>query len=95
MSMVSGRMIPVMTMVSQVPDTADRGTFMGLLNSLRSFGTASATLLAGLIISEDTAGNIVGFEKVGYITITLTLLSIFVARGVFYRSKNITMMPTL
>lgn len=90
MSMVSGRMIPVMTMVSQVPDTADRGTFMGLLNSLRSFGTASATLLAGLIISEDATGNIVGFEKVGYITITLTVLSIFVARSVFYRSKNIT-----
>ncbi len=89
MSLVSGRMIPVMTMVSQVPDQKDRGTFMGLLNSLRSFGTASATLMAGLIISEDANGNILGFDRVGYITISLTVLSIFVAASVFYKSKNI------
>ncbi len=89
MAMVSGRMIPVMTMVSQVPDQKDRGTFMGLLNSLRSFGTASATMMAGVLITEDLNGNIVGFDRVGYITISLTLISIFVARSVFYKSKNI------
>ncbi len=36
MTVVSGRFIPVMTLASEVPESEDRGTFMGLLNSIRS-----------------------------------------------------------
>ncbi len=89
MTVVSGRMIPVMTMISEVPEVNERGTFMGLLNSIRSFGTASATLFAGLMISENASGQLAGFESVGYITIALTLISIFVAIRVYKLSKNL------
>lgn len=89
MTMVSGRMIPVMTMISEVPEIADRGTFMGLLNSIRSFGTASATLFAGLLITESETGELIGFENVGYLTIALTLCSIVIAQRVYHHSKNL------
>lgn len=90
MVIVSGRMIPVMTMASEVPDVHERGSFMGLLNSIRSFGTASATLIAGLLIKENTIGEMIYFDRVGYATITLTVLSVFVAASVYKNSKNIT-----
>lgn len=89
MTVVSGRMIPAMTMISEVPEVSERGTFMGLLNSIRSFGTASATLFAGLMISENATGQLVGFESVGYITIALTVISIYVASRVYRLSKNL------
>lgn len=89
MTIVSGRMIPVMTMVSEVPEITERGTFMGLLNSIRSFGTASATLIAGFLISESVSGEMVGFDRVGYITIVMTILSVFVGAGVYHRSKKL------
>lgn len=89
MTIVSGRMIPVMTMVSEVPEISERGTFMGLLNSIRSFGTASATLIAGFLISESATGEMQGFGRVGYITIVMTLLSVLVATRVYRLSKNL------
>lgn len=89
MTIVSGRMIPVMTMVSEVPEASERGTFMGLLNSIRSFGTASATLIAGFLISESASGEMLGFGQVGYITIVMTILSVFVAARVYNLSKNL------
>lgn len=86
MTVVSGRMIPVMTMVSEVPDAHERGTFMGLLNSIRSFGTASATLVGGLLISQNEIGEIVGFDRLGLMTIGLTLLSVFLGARVYHLS---------
>ncbi len=88
MTIVSGRMIPVMTLVSEVPVVAERGTFMALLNSIRSFGMAAATLFAGLIISENDRGELVGFDLVGYITISVTVLSIFVAVRVYRQAQR-------
>lgn len=89
MTVVSGRMIPLMTLISEVPEVVERGTFMGLLNSVRSFGTASATLIAGLLIGEGVQGELLGFDRVGYITIIMTVISVFMAARVYNLSKRI------
>lgn len=88
MTIVSGRMIPCMTLISSVPDQEDRGTFMGLLNSIRSMGSATATLIGGLIIVETDMG-MKNFEKSGYVSITLVLITILVAR-IIAKSKEST-----
>lgn len=75
MIMVSGRMIPCMTLISAVPNSEERGGFMGVVNSLRSFGSASATILGGLVISEAANGELVGFSRAGVFAILITLLS--------------------
>ena len=87
MTIVSGRMIPAMTMVSEVPLAKERGTFMGLLNSIRSFGMAMATMIGGMIITQSSSGKIEGFGNVGLITIAVTIFSIFLAMPVYKKIK--------
>ncbi|MCR9205680.1 MAG: MFS transporter, partial [Halobacteriovoraceae bacterium] len=79
MTTVSGRMIPCMTMVSEVPDEGERGLFMSVLNSIRSTGSASMTFLAGFIITEAPTGELIGFDRTGYLAITLGLFTAVLA----------------
>lgn len=81
MTIVSGRMIPCMTLISLVPEQKDRGTFMSVLNSVRSLGSATATLVGGLIIKETDQG-FVNFDKAGFVSIFLVILTIFIAKKV-------------
>jgi len=87
MTIVSGRMIPCMTLISSVPDQEDRGTFMGLLNSVRSTGSATATLIGGLIIVETETG-MKNFDKSGFVSITLVIITILVAKVISKRKES-------
>ena len=82
MMMVSGRFIPAITMITKVPDAQERGLFMSVFNALRSFSTRSAAFCGGLLISEASSGELVGYENVGYISIAIALVSIWIARQV-------------
>lgn len=84
MSFVSGRMIPAMTFVSNVPTSDDRNRFMGLVNSLRGFGSAIFAFLAGLIVSTNQAGELVHFDIVGVLAIIASIIPMFL----FQRLKN-------
>ena len=77
MTMISGRMIPLMTMISEISSKEDRGTFMGLLNSIRSLGSALSTLFAGMFIVETSSGVLSGFDTVGYFSISISLFLIW------------------
>ena len=74
MMIVSGRMIPGMTLLSSVPHFEDRGTFMGIMNSVRSLGSALAALVAGMIIIEQPDGQLLRFNLVGYMSIAMMLI---------------------
>ena len=76
MVIVSGRFIPAMTMVSAVANKDERGTFMGLLNSIRAWASALATLIAGAIIVEQDNGKLENFDLVGYLSMAVTLAAI-------------------
>ena len=76
-----------MTLISSVPAQEDRGTFMGLLNSVRSLGSATATLIGGLIIVETNQG-MKNFDKSGYLSITLVIITIIVARFIEISKKS-------
>tara|TARA_B100002051_G_scaffold183277_1_gene173448 strand:- start:499 stop:732 length:234 start_codon:yes stop_codon:yes gene_type:complete len=76
-----------MTLVSGLPKPQDRGTFLVLLNSFRSLGSALATFIGGLIIVEEN-NRFFHFEKSGYLSILLLLLSLLLARNI-YRKKHI------
>ncbi len=91
MTLVSGRMIPLMTMTSEICLPQDRGTYMGLLNSIRSLGSALATLFAGLFIVEATDGILTGFHKIGYFSVTFSIILIFGAihiNSILIRNKS-------
>lgn len=76
MASVSGRFIPVMTMVSEISEPQDRGTFMGLLNSIRALASALATLIAGAIVVEAPSGKLERFTEVGYLSIVFSILAL-------------------
>lgn len=88
MTMVSGRMIPCMTLASEVPVEEERGFFMGILNSIRSFGSAFMTFLGGFLITESAAGPLEGFGRMGLIAIFIGVITLFMAffinRGVLF-----------
>jgi len=75
MIMVTGRMIPCMTLMSAVPNSEERGGYMGVVNSLRAFGSASSTIIGGIIISETASGELEGFSSAGVLAIFITLIS--------------------
>lgn len=79
MGIVSGRFIPCMTLVTQLPQDKDRGTFMGLIVSIRSFSTSLATYFAGVILVENASGKLENYNVAGYISISLTIVAIILA----------------
>lgn len=79
MTMVSGRMIPCMTLISEVPQGHDRGLFMSVLHSIRATGSGSATFLGGFLIHEGVFGRLEGFNHAGYLSVTLGTVTIFLA----------------
>ncbi|GAB4021190.1 MAG: MFS transporter [Bdellovibrio sp.] len=89
MTIVSGRMIPCMTMISEVPSQSERGSFMGLLNSIRSMGSAIATITAGFIISESADGSLIHFNTVGYISMIIAIITVFMTKRLRLHNKNL------
>jgi MFS transporter, DHA1 family, inner membrane transport protein len=76
MSLVSGRMIPCMTLLTAVPKDEERGSFMSVLNAVRSFGTATATLISGAIITQAPNGQLENYSQVGMLSVVMILLTI-------------------
>jgi predicted MFS family arabinose efflux permease len=83
--LVSGRMIPAMAIITSSAQPKLRGTFMSLHATVQSLAMGLATTLAGFIITQNSAGQIVDYELVGYVAITGNVLAImFVSRLVMH-----------
>jgi predicted MFS family arabinose efflux permease len=86
--LVSGRMIPAMAIITSSAQPKLRGTFMSLNATMQSFAMGLATTLAGFIISQNSAGKIVGYATTGYIAMAANVLAImFVSRIVMHDKK--------
>ena len=83
MSLISGRMIPAMTLTSLVPAPHQRGQFMGILNSVRAGSTALGSLIVGLIVVENNQGKLINFDKIGKTAIAVSLISIILTYLIF------------
>ena len=77
--LVSGRMIPGMAMVTAVAPLQVRGTFMSLGSSVQMLGSGLASLVAGLIITRNTAGQIEHYNLVGYFALACGLAALWMA----------------
>ncbi|HEU0188916.1 MAG TPA: MFS transporter [Gallionella sp.] len=86
--LVSGRMIPAMAIITSAAQPKLRGTFMSLNATMQSFAMGLATSLTGFIITQNSAGQIVGYEKAGYVAMIANVLAIiFVARIVMHDQR--------
>ena len=78
----NGRMIPTQAMVSNVVSPQQRGSFMAINSSLQLFAQAVAANIGGFIIHKTASGYIENYDWVGYFSIMMIFLSIFIARTV-------------
>ncbi len=76
----SGRSVPSTTMVTSVVKPETRGSFMSVRSSFREMGLFFGSMAASMIISQDADGSLAGFEVVGYFTIGMSVVAVFLAR---------------
>jgi predicted MFS family arabinose efflux permease len=83
--LVSGRMIPAMAIITSAAQPGLRGTFMSINGTVQSLTMGLATTLAGFLITQNAAGQIVGYRGVGYVAVTANILAIlYVSRIVMH-----------
>jgi len=75
--LVSGRMIPAMTIITSAAQPKLRGTFMSLNATTQSLAMGMATTLSGYIISQDDSGRLADYGTVGYIAVAATLVAVW------------------
>lgn len=87
--LISGRMIPAMAIITSAAQPKLRGTFMSLNSATQQLASGLAATLAGFITTQSATGQIIGYDRVGYVAIVANLLAIaFVARIVMHDQKN-------
>ncbi len=83
--LISGRVIPAMAIITSAAQPKLRGTFMSINSAMQQLASGMAATLAGFITAQSVTGQIIGYDKVGYVAITANLLAIaFVTRIVMH-----------
>lgn len=83
-----GRFIPAQAMVSGVVKPATRGSFMSFSSSTQQMMAGVASYLAGVMVTKAPDGTLQGYNYVGYVSVALTLLCIFLARRLHVREGS-------
>jgi MFS family permease len=73
--------MPAMAIITSAAQPKLRGTFMSLNATVQSLAMALASTLAGFIITQNRAGDLVGYGTVGYVALLANAVAIwFVVR---------------
>lgn len=86
--LVSGRMIPAMAIITSAAQPKLRGTFMSLNGTVQAFAMGLATTLAGLIITQNDAGQIVDYGLVGYVAVAGNVLAIMLVSRIVMHDQQ-------
>jgi predicted MFS family arabinose efflux permease len=74
---IFSRMIPAQALFSAVPEPTRRGAFNAIMASLQQFAGGIASVFAGLILFQNSAGQLQHFDWMGYIVMATALLSLW------------------
>ncbi len=84
-AVMGGRMVPALAMVTGVVPPEKRGRFMALISSTQHFSSAIASYLAGIIVAKSETGQLLNYDKVGYIAIGFTILALLISRKLRFK----------
>jgi len=73
---IFSRMISASALMSALPAPADRGAYMSISSSLQQVAGGIAAVLSGMIVFEGVDGVLVHFDRVGYVLVGTTLLTL-------------------
>ncbi|HSB93513.1 MAG TPA: MFS transporter, partial [Flavitalea sp.] len=74
---IMSRMIPATALMTAIPAMEDRGAFMSINSSLQQVAGGIASVIAGLIIYQQPNGSLQHFNTLGYVTISVMIVCIF------------------
>ena len=77
--LVPGRMVPAMAIMTSAMQPRLRGTFLALNSMVQNLFCGLAAWIGGLLISEGTGGQIVGYGHAGLLAMGATLVTLFLA----------------
>lgn len=83
----TGRNIPAQAMISTVVNPAQRGQFMSFNSSFQQLYTGLASVIAGLIVTQDERGRILHYNWVGYLSVVIVFGTLFIGRGLARRMQ--------
>lgn len=78
--LISGRIIPAMTMITSSVRPERRGGFMSINSAIQQLGAGIASYVAGLIVIKTSSGEYQDYDMVGYLAIGASLIAILVAK---------------
>jgi predicted MFS family arabinose efflux permease len=87
---IFSRMIPSQALMSAIPDPSQRGSFSAISASVQQLSGGLGSVLAAAIIAEAPDGSLIHFDRLGYIVVTTSIVSLiamyFVQRSVARRT---------
>ncbi|WP_426438191.1 MFS transporter [Bradyrhizobium genosp. P] len=87
---IFSRMIPSQALMSAIPDPSQRGSFSAISASVQQLSGGLGSVFAAAIIAENPDGSLLHFDRIGYVVMTTSILSMiamyFVQRSVAKRS---------
>jgi predicted MFS family arabinose efflux permease len=87
---IFSRMIPSQALMSAIPDPGQRGSFSAVSASLQQLSGGLGSVLAAAIIAENPDGSLLHFDRLGYIVVTTSIVSLiamyFVQKSVARRA---------
>jgi len=87
---IFSRMIPSQALMSAIPDQSQRGSFSAVSASLQQLSGGLGSVLAGAIIAQAGDGSLIHFDRIGYVVVTTTLVTLvmmyFVQKAVAERA---------
>ncbi len=73
-----GRSVPATTLITSVVPARSRGSFMSIRQSTNELALAASSFVAGFIITELPDGSLQHYDWVGWFTIGMSLLAVYV-----------------
>jgi predicted MFS family arabinose efflux permease len=87
---IFSRMIPSQALISAIPDPSQRGSFSAVSASLQQLSGGLGSVLAAAIISQQPDGSLLHFERIGYVVVATTIITLvmmyFVQKAVAERA---------
>lgn len=79
---IFSRIIPAQALMTSVPHPSNRGAFMAVMSSLQQISGGVASVIAGLIVTENSIGKLDHFDRLGYILSCTILISMYMMYNV-------------
>jgi predicted MFS family arabinose efflux permease len=75
--LVPGRMVPAMAIMTSAVQPRLRGTFLSLNGAVQNLFSGVASLVGGLLITQNAGGKVVGYGNAGWLAMGATLITLF------------------